>query len=988
MSTSHSTLVKRYLLICASLSLVLMISSWRASMQTVMPEFSVQSVTDITYIPDKNGGGTIYLADSLTKQIYRRSLAPSEKAHRFRRSEFQPLPESSELQQPIALAARDEKLLVCDKSSAVYEIDPATGKTRLVLKKSLNEWAAAMAVSAQGDIAIASRDANSVIWRTEKDGVRIVDFSFDRPKRLNFSGQNLLVLEEGGRLLSIEGVHLTTKLLPVPDKVNAEVPLPIDFGFASNVTYLVNGKGIFAYVNSNLKAYRDTELPLPVIYQNGTPYAPKQICVVGNEIFIVESGSNTILRMPRGVPMRLELNGNTTEATAALVTVYEHLSAQQILPVIVREAAADETVDQLLIEHNVLPSTLSKSSREIQLMAGGLICELNRQFCAESTARPERVWKNKLTAKQQLVVPSLRIARYLTSTVITLGDQSVAQYLRSVFPDANTRSDYIQEQLMRDNPPGIKESANRDILSEKGQFRLPVFRLKADILIESEQGETNAGKMLFEELARYRAYLFSRQQSLPRNAGTGVVVAAATDGALEVTGNRASLRRQIHFPDLPEKIGLETVTIGIAEEVRQVDFDHPDFVNSSQESIWFDLIPDGSDLPRRALTVNGSIPNVAIGDPFVDVDHGSHVAGLMAARGNGIAPGLISELKGLVLIDTTNSAALRELVQNAVRQGVFVFNFSFTQPVEAKILSLKTGINGQDWSDCIFIVAAGNASDFDSQDLQNSAEAPIKWIEGSRNMIGVGAVIVGDGSVSWMNPFLNESGETQEGSKYGKRFIQLVAPGKNIYSLGARNSYKKASGTSQAVPQVTAAAAILKAEKITTPARIKARLMYTSDWDVALNDKVYGGLLNVQRAVWEPGLDLVRTSDKPTLKKSINFDSNPDVKVVSGRLEFPDQPAADIVPGMKIKFNHIFRIMREPGEANHFRVFYFDEKTRKLRILSDAVLDGRIQCKAIRTWDDSTNTFGKWVIGNSKLELSDIFDYVADITKVPEFIGF
>jgi subtilisin family serine protease len=365
------------------------------------------------------------------------------------------------------------------------------------------------------------------------------------------------------------------------------------------------------------------------------------------------------------------------------------------------------------------------------------------------------------------------------------------------------------------------------------------------------------------------------------------------------------------------------------------------------------------------------------------------VAGLIAAKERSIAPGLVPSVKGLVQVDTSNPAALHSLVQNAIQQGVFIFNFSLTLPqaAEGSMKNLKVSMTGADWSDRLFIVAAGKAEGSESQDLEQSAEPPIKWIENSRNMIGVSAVIPLDGGGwSWMNPFGDDNGESHPGAKFGKKFVQLVAPGKDIYSSAAKNAYKKASGTSQAVPQVTAAAALLFSQKITEPGLIKARLMYTSDWDTSFADRVYGGLLNVQRAVWEPTLDIIRTVSKAKIRKSIRYDGNPNITVTEGEIEHPDGPSVSI-NNKNIKFNNIFRIARQPGPGNLVRVFYYDDSSKKLRILVNAKLTGTINCKSTREWEDETKTF-KDAAACTSLDIADLFDYVADIRKVSNTMGF
>jgi subtilisin family serine protease len=78
-----------------------------------------------------------------------------------------------------------------------------------------------------------------------------------------------------------------------------------------------------------------------------------------------------------------------------------------------------------------------------------------------------------------------------------------------------------------------------------------------------------------------------------------------------------------------------------------------------------------------------------------------------------------------------------------------------------------------------------------------------------------------------LDQWFDDSEQIKIGTNFGGRYVQLLAPGESIYSAGHDNGYSRATGSSQAVPQVTAAAAVLYAQGHTEPWRIKLRLMYT-----------------------------------------------------------------------------------------------------------------------------------------------------------------
>ena len=89
-------------------------------------------------------------------------------------------------------------------------------------------------------------------------------------------------------------------------------------------------------------------------------------------------------------------------------------------------------------------------------------------------------------------------------------------------------------------------------------------------------------------------------------------------------------------------------------------------------------------------------------------------------------------------------------------------------------------------------------------------------------------------------------------SNYGAD-VDLIAPGKCIWSTLPGNRYGYSSGTSMATPHVTGAAALYKASRpFATPAEVRAALRAagTLDWDTVTDpDSIHEPLLDVSRLV-------------------------------------------------------------------------------------------------------------------------------------------
>ena len=131
----------------------------------------------------------------------------------------------------------------------------------------------------------------------------------------------------------------------------------------------------------------------------------------------------------------------------------------------------------------------------------------------------------------------------------------------------------------------------------------------------------------------------------------------------------------------------------------------------------------------------------------------------------------------------------------------------------------------------LFVFAAGN--DGMSNDDYGTSPANIR----ADNVITVGATYKNE----FFAPFSN----------YGKKMVDIAAPGMLIDSAIPGTEYLKVSGTSQAAPYVANVAAQIKdANPSLKPVEIKKILMGTVDSKSFLKDKVStGGIVNSERAV-------------------------------------------------------------------------------------------------------------------------------------------
>jgi hypothetical protein len=213
----------------------------------------------------------------------------------------------------------------------------------------------------------------------------------------------------------------------------------------------------------------------------------------------------------------------------------------------------------------------------------------------------------------------------------------------------------------------------------------------------------------------------------------------------------------------------------------------------------------------------------------------------------------------------------------------------------------------------------------------------------------------------------------------------LIAPGHSIYSTIPGNAYGPATGTSFAAPQVTAAAALLfGGADITDPAEIKARLIYTSDWFEQLRGKVWGGFLNVKRAVWEPKRNLLTTESASTDIDAIKLDGNnmTDLTIKGGMFYEPAGADNQLTSEIKVPFENVLRITRRHNLS--YRVIYLDTN-RQVHIVLNAAISGTVPCESVEQWNGSVFTNSSCSKYGARLDASQLLDYVA---RTPSDIRF
>jgi len=224
------------------------------------------------------------------------------------------------------------------------------------------------------------------------------------------------------------------------------------------------------------------------------------------------------------------------------------------------------------------------------------------------------------------------------------------------------------------------------------------------------------------------------------------------------------------------------------------------------------------------------------GDPMDDHSHGTHVAGIVAARDDGagvvgVAPD--AELYALKILDASGSGNDSDLIaamEWAVTHSMQVVNLSLGTSTDPGSLVRQVFDEAQA-AGVVTVAAAGNADFFGL--IGNTVQWPARY----DSVIAVGAT----DSVDSLAYYSSTGPE-----------VELAAPGNSIYSTVLNGQWATKSGTSMAAPHVAGTAALIIAAGY---ADVRGRLTATADeLGAPGRDTWYGhGLVDADEAAESTG---------------------------------------------------------------------------------------------------------------------------------------
>ena len=291
-----------------------------------------------------------------------------------------------------------------------------------------------------------------------------------------------------------------------------------------------------------------------------------------------------------------------------------------------------------------------------------------------------------------------------------------------------------------------------------------------------------------------------------------------TDSVLQKEMNKAEFtgdELEVFKPQTAEGIKAKASLLGLYQQTRQMEMSNTRLVNELMsfydgQKTKLELLEKGPENYRQNIVKDnyndpldryyGNNDVMATG-----ADHGTHVAGIIGAiRTNKVGMSGVADNVELMILRAVpdgdeHDKDIANAIRYAVDNGAWVINMSFGKSFSPEKKWVDEAVKYAESKNVLLVHAAGNDSkNIDTEDNFPSGNLDDDTLRSFSNWITVGA-----------------SGSTIDGlaagfSNYGKREVDVFAPGVEIYStLPGGNKYGKQDGTSMASPVVAGLAALL-----------------------------------------------------------------------------------------------------------------------------------------------------------------------------------
>jgi subtilisin family serine protease len=319
----------------------------------------------------------------------------------------------------------------------------------------------------------------------------------------------------------------------------------------------------------------------------------------------------------------------------------------------------------------------------------------------------------------------------------------------------------------------------------------------------------------------------TRTTDLPADAANPAIPAAVPETATTTPETDRGDMTQIGADRGWEKNqGSKSITVGVLDT--GVDDQHPD-------------LKANFDAGKSASCAYGKVDGRPGAWRPVG-EHGTHVAGTIAAAKNGV--GMIGVAPGVKVASIRIAEPGNELFfpentvcafMYAADKGVSVTNNSYyvdpwlflcpsDQDQDAISEAVRRAVAYSDTKGVVNVAAAGN-EDYNladkSEDVSSPNDSTAAPREVTNDCISLPTELPNVVAVASVDP----TGAKSQFSNYGENKINLAAPGEDVYSTVPGGGYKLLEGTSMASPHVAGVAALLRSvDPKLTPAQVREKL--------------------------------------------------------------------------------------------------------------------------------------------------------------------
>lgn len=456
---------------------------------------------------------------------------------------------------------------------------------------------------------------------------------------------------------------------------------------------------------------------------------------------------------------------------------------------------------------------------------------------------------------------------------------------------------------------------------------------------------------------------------------------------------------QLHgsCPDLSDK-NLDGLVIGVMDQTpehRHCDLDINAKVLVDNEFVPTQASGEADDDAASTDTAVGC-DTMRLAGQVQGTDHGTHVLGIIAAPQNqrGIS-GLLGGFEDLsyllipfsetdgVLIDEAKARQLADAIDSAGSLNVSVINLSFSYNLRNIRRADKIGEAIKKWHRSIlFVVAAGKGGNLftappvsfgQPDELPPCLSPPACYASHVENIIGVVGLETDQDNLKLLH---NLSDPTQFRTNYGASVFDIGAPARDILSTVGVDGFGPLSGTSQAAPQVTAAAALLKKISGANPIQVRQRLTYTARMSMDSIDKINGGALDATAAL-RIDKDWLHMADN--CKVAGEFITL--VRVLDGT---PQEGSFDIVPNDQGPWRYVpkFDMRRIHWNADENKgVFFFRDGRNFTRMVASYLsAQGKqhfLRMRVDRASEDCADSVKPGSV--AEFQLSQVVDYISQM---------